>query len=83
MTSLISSSSASCRRFVVLAWAPFLLVASGVEAASAKPYVLFLCVDDMKDWVNRLGGYEGQKSWRQEVGADPMRPNPEYQGESK
>ena len=26
---------------------------------SAKPNVLFLAVDDMKDWVNCLGGYEG------------------------
>ena len=25
-----------------------------------KPNVLFLCVDDMKDWVNCLGGYEGK-----------------------
>jgi len=26
---------------------------------STKPNVLFLAVDDMKDWVNCLGGYEG------------------------
>ena len=25
-----------------------------------KPNVLFLAVDDMKDWVNCLGGYEGR-----------------------
>ena len=29
------------------------------EGAAARPNVLFLCVDDMKDWVNCLGGYEG------------------------
>lgn len=29
------------------------------EQQSPKPNVLFLCVDDMKDWVNCLGGYEG------------------------
>lgn len=27
--------------------------------SSPRPNVLFLCVDDMKDWVNCLGGYEG------------------------
>ena len=27
--------------------------------AASKPNVLFLAVDDMKDWVNCLGGYEG------------------------
>lgn len=32
--------------------------ASGGTGAE-KPNVLFLCVDDMKDWVNCLGGYEG------------------------
>ena len=26
----------------------------------AKPNVLFLAVDDMKDWVGCLGGYEGK-----------------------
>lgn len=34
----------------------------GIATASAKderPNVLFLAVDDMKDWVNCLGGYEG------------------------
>ena len=29
-------------------------------ASKQKPNVLFLCVDDMKDWVNCLGGYEGK-----------------------
>lgn len=28
-------------------------------ASQGRPNVLFLCVDDMKDWVNCLGGYEG------------------------
>ena len=30
-----------------------------MNAAEARPNVLFLAVDDMKDWVNCLGGYEG------------------------
>lgn len=38
-----------------LSLASFLGPAWGVE----KPNVLFLAVDDMKDWVNCLGGYEG------------------------
>lgn len=29
------------------------------EDVRVKPNVVFLCVDDMKDWVNCLGGYEG------------------------
>lgn len=29
------------------------------ESEPPKPNVLFLCVDDMKDWVHCLGGYEG------------------------
>ncbi|MBP89503.1 MAG: iduronate-2-sulfatase [Planctomycetaceae bacterium] len=44
--------------FVVIA----LLFAVGpvhAEQQPAKPNVLFLCVDDMKDWVNCLGGYGG------------------------
>ena len=28
-------------------------------SAQDKPNVLFLAVDDMKDWVNCLGGYKG------------------------
>ena len=31
-----------------------------VRVESAKPNVLFLAVDDMKDWVGCLGGYEGK-----------------------
>lgn len=33
---------------------------SSLYAASPRPNILFLCVDDMKDWVNCLGGYEGK-----------------------
>ena len=33
-------------------------VSSNAEKMS-KPNILFLAVDDMKDWVNCLGGYEG------------------------
>lgn len=29
------------------------------DVSDAPPNVLFLCVDDMKDWVNCLGGYAG------------------------
>lgn len=31
----------------------------GEGASNQRPNVLFLAVDDMKDWVNCLGGYEG------------------------
>ncbi len=41
-----------------------LLLRSGSAASAkpqqAKPNVLFLAVDDMKDWVNCLGGYKGR-----------------------
>ena len=30
------------------------------NASQTTPNVLFLAVDDMKDWVGCLGGYEGQ-----------------------
>jgi len=56
----IKAASASYGRVFLLAWAGLLFVTSGLEGASPKPNVLFLCVDDMKDWVNCLGGYEGQ-----------------------
>ena len=39
-------------------FAGLLLVSSG--HSGEKPNVLFLAVDDMKDWVNCLGGYEGE-----------------------
>jgi arylsulfatase A-like enzyme len=35
------------------------LAAAITTSVTAKPNVLFLAVDDMKDWVNCLGGYEG------------------------
>ena len=50
----------SFRPVFVLALVLLLLVEFDIEGASPKPNVLFLCVDDMKDWVNCLGGYEGQ-----------------------
>ena len=31
-----------------------------VLAKAERPNVLFIAVDDMKDWVNCLGGYEGR-----------------------
>jgi choline-sulfatase len=35
------------------------LVTAANEGPAQQPNVLFLAVDDMKDWVNCLGGYEG------------------------
>ncbi|MEO0447137.1 MAG: sulfatase-like hydrolase/transferase, partial [Verrucomicrobiota bacterium] len=43
----------------VLSWFAAMVFLSGVGKASERPNVLFLVVDDMKDWVNCLGGYEG------------------------
>ena len=37
-----------------------LLMLAGSTAVAEKPNVLFLAVDDMKDWVNCLQGYEGR-----------------------
>ncbi len=42
-------------KFIVLVLATWLSTA----LAETRPNVLFLAVDDMKDWVNCLGGYEG------------------------
>ena len=42
-----------------LSLAILLLTAAG-HLNAAQPNVLFLAVDDMKDWVNCLGGYEGK-----------------------
>src|SRR6056300_334277 len=36
-----------------------LLLTFAASCANEKSNVLFLAVDDMKDWVNCLGGYEG------------------------
>ena len=40
----------------------FLMVAllDQAQAKANRPNVLFIAVDDMKDWVNCLGGYEGR-----------------------
>lgn len=35
------------------------LAGNGAKASDKRPNVLFLAVDDMRDWVNCLGGYEG------------------------
>ena len=45
--------------FVVAAFCALAISVSAAEP-KLKPNVLFLCVDDMKDWVNCLGGYEGK-----------------------
>tara|TARA_Y100001934_G_scaffold45195_1_gene54670 strand:- start:52 stop:1536 length:1485 start_codon:yes stop_codon:yes gene_type:complete len=37
-----------------------LLLSIAASCSATKPNVLFLAVDDMKDWVNCLGGYEGK-----------------------
>lgn len=52
-------------RRVLLAPALLVVALASVTAAQSeqkkqsRPDVLFLAVDDMKDWVNCLGGYEG------------------------
>ena len=43
-----------------LSFAPVLTATCRAESTEPKRNVLFLCVDDMKDWVNCLGGYEGK-----------------------
>lgn len=43
-----------------LAMPAMALRAQPVSLREARPNVLFLAVDDMKDWVNCLGGYEGR-----------------------
>ena len=47
------------RMIAALAWLSCLLCTSMADAKQQRPNVLFLAVDDMKDWVNCLGGYEG------------------------
>ncbi len=42
--------------FACLLVVPFV---NSADAEQRSPNVLFLAVDDMKDWVNCLGGYEG------------------------
>ncbi len=47
-------------RAVLLFLSMLLAVATSLTAtAEQRPNVLFLAVDDMKDWVNCLGGYQG------------------------
>ncbi|MEO1981345.1 MAG: sulfatase [Fuerstiella sp.] len=57
------SSFSRCGAIVSVAvMAIFLLFAScsiATDAVARNSNVLFLAVDDMKDWVNCLGGYEG------------------------
>ncbi|WP_425400034.1 sulfatase [Aeoliella sp.] len=54
------SSSRTCLPPFARAWVvAWLLPLATVMAASPAPNVLFLAVDDMKDWVNCLDGYEG------------------------
>lgn len=38
----------------------FILFQLFILNASEKPNVLFIAVDDMKDWVGFMGGYEGK-----------------------
>lgn len=40
-----------------LSFASIMLIKA--ESIESRPNVLFIAVDDMKDWVNCLGGYEG------------------------
>lgn len=47
-------------RLVVQATVSSALALAALPAAAERPNVLFLAVDDMKDWVNCLGGYEGK-----------------------
>lgn len=44
---------------ILLSWAAA-AKAGAVEQVPERPNVLFLAVDDMKDWVNCLGGYRGK-----------------------
>ena len=47
--------------FPVALCVSFLLPADcRADETASKPNVLFLCVDDMQDCVNCLGGYEGK-----------------------
>ena len=47
------------RRFACVVSAGLVIVTSSVAQPAEKPNVLFLAVDDMNDWVDCLGGYEG------------------------
>ena len=47
------------KQLVLIAAASVSLLGSQLPGEVARPNVLFLAVDDLKDWVNCLGGYEG------------------------
>ncbi|MEC9003094.1 MAG: sulfatase [Planctomycetota bacterium] len=47
------------RLFILLLLLSMVVSARAAAPNEKKPNVLFLAVDDMKDWVNCLGGYEG------------------------
>lgn len=50
-------------RFLLIQWfciTAIVFAGGRTDGATPKPNFLFLCVDDMKDWVNCLGGYEGK-----------------------
>ena len=40
----------------------FVFASAGVHAASARPNVLFISVDDMNDWVSVFGGHPQAKT---------------------
>jgi len=47
------------KQLVLIAAASVSLLGSQLTGEVPRPNVLFLAVDDLKDWVNCLGGYEG------------------------
>ena len=47
------------RQFLVLLFCVASIMLVKAESIDGRPNVLFIAVDDMKDWVNCLGGYEG------------------------
>ena len=48
------------RQFVFILIGLVSLLGASLRAEAERPNVLFLAVDDLKDWVNCLGGYEGK-----------------------
>ena len=51
--------TSSNHRIWMQVWILSFASSAGAVAQGEPPNVLFLAVDDMKDWVNCLGGYEG------------------------
>lgn len=47
------------RQFLVLLFCVASIMFVKAASIDGRPNVLFIAVDDMKDWVNCLGGYEG------------------------